>query len=292
VTVTGVSLTPRSIAELADQYGGRIRSGAAGIVRRLVPVRQAERGDLAPLLHARYAGDAVRAAERGALVLVDEAVLERRADVARLPSWVHPHAGWALAEVLGSVDVAAPPPVIGEGCRIGPGVQLMPGVRLGARVTIDAGAVIGSPGFGWVTGPDGRPRAVPQKGGVLIEDDVHVGALSTIAAGTIGPTIIRRFAKLDAQVHVGHNCEIGEGTLIAAQTGLAGSVVLGRGVLVGGQVGIADHVTVGDGAKLAAKSGVIGDVPAGAVFAGYPAVDRPRWLRGLARLYRLAERSS
>src|SRR6185437_5627665 len=118
--------------------------------------------------------------------------------------------------------------------------------------------------------------------------DVHIGALCTIAAGTIGPTILRRGVKLDAQVHVGHNCEIGEGTIIAAQSGLAGSVVIGKNVLIGGQVGIADHLTIGDGAKIAAKSGVIGDVAPGATIAGYPAVERHRWLRGLAELYRLA----
>ena len=110
------------------------------------------------------------------------------------------------------------------------------------------------------------------------------------AAGTLGPTILRRGVKLDAQVHIGHNCEVGENTIIAAQSGLAGSVILGKNVLIGGQVGIADHLTVGEGARIAAKSGVIGDVPAGATIGGYPAVERHRWLRGLAELYRIAGR--
>jgi UDP-3-O-[3-hydroxymyristoyl] glucosamine N-acyltransferase len=124
---------------------------------------------------------------------------------------------------------------------------------------------------------------VPQLGGVVIEDDVYIGALCTVDAGTLGPTIIRRGAKLDAHVHVGHNAEVGEGALLCAQTGLAGSVVIGRGAVLGGQVGVADHCRIGDGAKIAAKSGVIGDVPAGATYAGYPAIERMRWLRGLAR---------
>ncbi len=126
---------------------------------------------------------------------------------------------------------------------------------------------------------------MPQLGGVVIEDDVTIGPLCTIDAGTLSPTRIRRGAKLDAHVHVGHNAEIGEGSIVAAQCGFAGSVKIGRGVLVGGQVGIADHVTVGDGARIAAKSGVIGDVPPGATVAGYPAVPRMRWLRALAKLY-------
>jgi UDP-3-O-[3-hydroxymyristoyl] glucosamine N-acyltransferase len=120
----------------------------------------------------------------------------------------------------------------------------------------------------------------------VIENDVAIGPLSTIDAGTLSPTRIRHGAKLDAHVHVGHNSEIGPGAILAAQCGIAGSVRVGAGVLVGGQVGIADHVVVGDGARIAAKSGVIGDVPAGATFAGYPAVPRLRWLRALARLYR------
>jgi UDP-3-O-[3-hydroxymyristoyl] glucosamine N-acyltransferase len=193
-----------------------------------------------------------------------------------------------MAEVLESGDAPADEAVIGSDCRIGPGVQLLPRVHIGSRVTIAPGAVIGAAGFGWVKGPDGKPREIPQVGGVIIEDDVHIGALCTIAAGTIGPTIIRRGAKLDAQVHVGHNCEVGEDTMIAAQSGLAGSVVIGKGVLIGGQVGIADHLTIGDGARIAAKSGVIGDVPPGATVAGYPAVERQRWLRGLAEMYRVA----
>lgn len=157
---------------------------------------------------------------------------------------------------------------------------------IGARVRIGHCTVIGRPGFGWATGPNGAVRAIPQLGGVVIEDDVIIGALCTIDAGTLGPTIVRRHAKIDAHVHVGHNGDIGEGAIIAAQSGFAGSVTLGRGVQVGGQVGIADHVTVGDGAKIAAKSGVIGDVPPGAIVAGYPAVPRGRWLRALARMYR------
>jgi UDP-3-O-[3-hydroxymyristoyl] glucosamine N-acyltransferase len=283
---SGVPLPPRPLEELVRRHGGSLRGGAHGVVRRLVPVRRAAAGDLAPLLALRYVDDALAAAGRGAFVLVDQGLADR-AEVASLPGWFHPFATYALAELLDSGDAPADEPSIGEGCTLGPGVILLPRVRLGNRVTVGAGAVIGDAGFGFAPGPGGALRAIPHLGGVVIEDDVFIGALSTIAAGTLSPTVVRRSAKLDAQVHVGHNCEIGEGAIIAAQSGLAGSVTVGRGALLGGQVGVADHLVIGDGARVAAKSGVIGDVPPGATVAGYPAVDRQRWLRGLAELYRL-----
>lgn len=283
----GIALASRAIDALVERLGGEIRGDLRGIVRRVVPILRAGAGDLAPLVHARYAGDAAEAATRGAFLLVTPEIAARP-DIARLAVWVHPHAAWALAEILASADAPMNEPEIGPGAKIGRGAVLLPRVVIGARVTIGAGAVIGAPGFGFATDPNGRAREIPQLGGVVIEDDVQIGALTTIATGTIGPTIIRRGTKLDAQVHVGHNCDIGEDCFVAAQTGIAGSVVVGRGVMMGGQVGIADHVRIGDGARIAAKSGVIGDVPAGATVAGYPAVDRPRWLRGLAELYRLA----
>jgi UDP-3-O-[3-hydroxymyristoyl] glucosamine N-acyltransferase len=287
MSATGISLASRPIHDVAQRHGGVVRNGATGVVRRVAPVRSAGSGDLAPLLGARHVDDAIQALARGALLLVDDALSERE-DVASLPGWFHPFAAHALAELLDGGDAPAHEPVIGEGCKIGRGVVLMPRVRLGARVTIGAGAVIGEPGFGFATGPGGAMRPIPHLAGVVIEDDVHIGALCTISAGTLSPTTLKKGVKLDSQVHVGHNCEIGEGTIIAAQSGIAGSVVIGRGVMMGGQVGVADHLSIGDGARIAAKSGVIGDVAAGSTVAGYPAVERHRWLRGLAELYRLA----
>ena len=285
-----VRLEGRTLKVLAAQYGGRVLAEAPLAPERLVPVDEARAGDLAPLLSRRFVKAAREAATRGATLLLDaslESALRANAG-GGMPGglWVHDHATWAMAELLDGALVAPAPAVVGAGCSIAPSAVLGPRVVLGSRVVIGAGAVIGHPGFGWAFGAAGAVRAVPQLGGVVIEDDVVVGPLSTVDSGTLSPTRIRRGAKLDAHVHVGHNTEIGEGAIIAAQCGFAGSVKIGRGVLVGGQVGIADHVAVGDGARIAAKSGVIGDVPPGATVAGYPAVPRMRWLRALARLYR------
>ncbi|MDP9034410.1 MAG: hypothetical protein M3O50_06355, partial [Myxococcota bacterium] len=225
------------------------------------------------------------AVARGAALLVDASLigswLEGAGEV-----WTHDQASWAMAALLDEAVVPPDTAVLGEGCHIAANVVLGPRVVIGARVRIGPGAVIGNPGFGWVHGLGGRLRAVPQLAGVVIDDDVAIGPLCTIDAGTLSPTRIRRNAKLDAHVHVGHNGDVGEGTLIAAQCGFAGSVTIGREVLIGGQVGVADHVTIGDRSRIAAKSGVIGDVPAGAIVAGYPAVSRVRWLRALATLHR------
>jgi UDP-3-O-[3-hydroxymyristoyl] glucosamine N-acyltransferase len=279
-----VQLRGETIETLAARHGGRVVAGGKTAPERIVPVGLAQLGDLAPLLAWRFVRAAHLAAERGAALLVDGPLAKAAPHSSAV--WVHDHAAWAMAELLDDAlvpDVAA---VFGPGCAIAPTALLGPRVVVGARVRIGSGTVVGYPGFGWATGAGGATRAVPQLGGVMIEDDVAIGPLCTIDAGTLGPTRIRMGAKLDAHVHVAHNVDIGEGAIIAAQCGFAGSVRIGRRVLVGGQVGIADHVVVGDGARIAGKSGVIGDVPAGAVMAGYPAVPRRRWLRALAKLYR------
>jgi len=288
-----IRLPSTRVADLAARHGGAARGDALALVDRMAPLREAGEGALAPLLRAAKITDAIAALARGASLLVD-ASLDGAFAPSRAPRggalWVHAHAAWAMACVLDGADAPDEPARVGEGSTIGAHAVLGPRVVVGRDVRIGAGAVIGSPGFGWATGPDGVTRAVPQLGGVVIEDGASIGPLSTVDAGTLAPTRVRRGAKLDAHVHVGHNVDIGEGCVVAAQAGFAGSVTLGRGVLVGGQAGFADHVTVGDGAKIAAKSGVIGDIAAGAVVAGYPAVPRLTWLRALAWSYRAARR--
>ncbi|CAN5601324.1 UDP-3-O-(3-hydroxymyristoyl)glucosamine N-acyltransferase [soil metagenome] len=285
-----IAVAPFALGALRLEIGGEIIGDTERSITRVTRLADAGSLDLAPLLHGRYVNEAIAAHTRGAILLVDGALAARAPRSSDATLFIHPSGARALAAVLDRALIEATAPVIGEGCNVHPSAILGPRVVLGARVTVGPGAVIGGPGFGWVASDEGATRAMPQLGGVVIEDDVYIGPMCTIDSGTLAPTRVGRLTKLDAHVHVGHNVVLGEGCIVAAQAGFAGSVTLGRGVLVGGQAGFADHVTVGDGARIAAKAGVIGDVPAGAVVAGYPAIARARWLRGLAEVFRKRER--
>ena len=158
---------------------------------------------------------------------------------------------------------------VGEDCTLYPGVIVGERVRIGSRVTVHPGAVLGADGFGYVF-DEGAHRKVPQVGGVRVEDDVEIGANTTVDRGTLGDTVIGHGSKLDNLVQVGHNCELGADVILVAQVGVSGSCRIGRRAVLAGQVGLADHVTVGDGAVLTAKSGVPSDVPGGQVWGGIP----------------------
>ncbi len=169
-----------------------------------------------------------------------------------------------------------PGAVIGAGCRIGddstihPQAVLYPDVELGSRVIIHANAVIGADGFGYRF-HHGRFEKIPQLGTVRIEDDVEIGACTTVDRGMIGATIIGEGTKLDNLVMIAHNCELGKHNAIVSQVGLAGSVTTGDYVRCAGQVGIADHLHLGTGCTVAAKAGVHKDIPAGQTHVGAPA---------------------
>jgi UDP-3-O-[3-hydroxymyristoyl] glucosamine N-acyltransferase len=162
------------------------------------------------------------------------------------------------------------------------------GCRIGDRVTLHAGAVVGSDGFGYLPLPDGN-RKTPQIGSVVLEDDVEVGANAAIDRGALGVTVVGRGTKLDNLVMIAHNCRIGPHCLLAAQTGLAGGTVVGARALLGGQVGSAGHLTIGEGAQVAAQSGIHSDVPAGSRWGGYPAIEAGLWRRATAGFSRLPE---
>jgi UDP-3-O-[3-hydroxymyristoyl] glucosamine N-acyltransferase len=183
---------------------------------------------------------------------------------------------------------------IGDDCSLAPNVTIYPGVRLGNRVIVHAGAVLGSDGFGYVRDArTGSYTKFPQIGRLEIEDDVEIGASSTIDRGALDVTRIARGTKIDNLVHIAHNVQIGEDVVIAAQTGLSGSAVLEDGVVVAGQVGIADHVRIESGAILGAQCGVPTKKVIrgkGVVFWGTPARPIREYLKELAVLARLAKR--
>lgn len=180
---------------------------------------------------------------------------------------------------------------IGCDCRIGPNVTIHSGTALGDRVRVQAGTVLGSAGFGYVPDERGHYHLFPQIGRLVIEDDVEIGANCTIDRGALDTTVIRRGAKLDNMVHVGHNVEVGDNVVIAAQTGISGSSVIEANAIIGGQVGIADHVRIGAGAILGAQSGVPSNKVVrgnGIVFWGTPARPIKDYLKQLAVLARLS----
>jgi len=172
--------------------------------------------------------------------------------------------------------------VIGNSTIIHAGVKIYNNCVVGNNVIIHAGTVIGSDGFGFAPQPDGSFKKVPQIGNVVIEDNVEIGANSTIDRATIGSTIIKAGAKLDNLIQIAHNVEIGESTAIAAQAGISGSTKIGKGVMVGGQAGIVGHIQIGDGAKINAQSGVSKSIEPGKAVTGSPAYDYTSALRSQA----------
>lgn len=160
---------------------------------------------------------------------------------------------------------------IGDNCVFFAGVRVYSESEIGNYVTIHSGTIIGSDGFGFAPQEDGSYSKIPQIGNVVIEDYVEIGSCSTVDRATLGTTYIRRGAKLDNQIQVAHNVEIGENTVIAAQTGIAGSTKIGKNCLIGGQVGIAGHITIGDWVKIQAQSGIGKSLKDGEVVQGSPA---------------------
>lgn len=178
---------------------------------------------------------------------------------------------------------------IGRGCSIGARVVIEAGVILGERVRVQAGAVLGSLGFGYARRPDGTYLLFPQQGALVIEDDVEIGANTTIDRGALGETRIGSGTKIDNLVHIGHNCRIGRNVIIAAQTGISGSSVVEDGAVLGGQVGIGEHALVGRDVILGGGAGVLSGKKLhgrGQVFWGRPARPLKQYLRDLARLSR------
>ncbi len=230
-----------------------------------------------------------------------------------LNPFVHPSAVIdETAEVADDVEIHANV-VIGAGCNIGSGVRIMPNVtiydhaaigegttihsgvsvrercEIGRNCTIHNNSTIGSDGFGYAKDEEKRWLKIPQTGRVVLEDDVEIGANTAIDCASVGETRIKRGAKIDNLVQIGHSCTIDEDALICSQTGLAGTSVIGKRVVLAGQVGIAGHLTVGDDVVITAKSATSHNVEPGKVISGIPAFDNREWLRSTAAYRKLGE---
>ena len=301
-------LPPVALADLVGDWGEAARGGDR-MISGVAPLASAGADDLAFLSDRKLAGRLADTAAGAVVVnadMVDHAPSSAAVVVSRFPQalWarasgrlcapVQLDSAAGLAEVAEDDSVVVEPGVvlgrgvrIGRGTRIGansvigPGVQIGRGCWIGAHVTLGfalvgdgvrilSGARIGEAGFGAAASPVG-PIDVPQLGRVILQDHVTVGANTCIDRGAFDDTVIGEGTKIDNLVQIGHNCRIGRFCLMAAHTGISGSVVVGDGVMFGGRAGVGDHITIGDGARIAAGAGVLADVPAGETWSGYPA---------------------
>lgn len=225
--------------------------------------------------------------------------VDRRAFIGRAPRIgedvsVYPYTYIGDNVVIGRGTVIHSGVHIGNGCRIGEEVIIYPnatirdGCIIGNRVIIHPGAVIGSDGFGYAREAK-RHFKIPQVGIVQIDDDVEIGANTTVDKAAFGKTWIKRGTKIDNLVQVAHNVIVGEDSIIVAQAGIAGSSKLGNNVILAGQVAVSDHITIGDEVMIGGQSGVISDIPDKQVMSGYPAIPHREWLKASATFSKLPE---
>jgi UDP-3-O-[3-hydroxymyristoyl] glucosamine N-acyltransferase len=234
------------------------------------------------------------------------------------PAWrpapgIHPLTAIAATAYVGRDVSIGPFVAIGDGASVGertvifPNVTIGPGARIGAdcvihsnvavrervtigdRVTLQNGVVIGGDGYGFVRRPDGTHEKIPQVAMVVIEDDVELGANTTVDRPAVGETRIKAGTKIDNLVQIGHGVTVGRNVLMAAQVGIAGSTEIGDDVMFGGQVGVGGHLTVGNGAVAVGQSGVTNSLEPGATVAGYPAIDSREWRKASVIFRRLPE---
>lgn len=244
-----------------------------------------------------------------ALIKLTPLFIEQRASVHGISSKaeIDPSAKIGSAVSIGAFSSVGADVVIGDNVTIYQSVTIYPGAKIGNNVTIHSGAtirencviqdgcvlqngaVIGSDGFGYVL-LENKLSAVPQVGNVVLSKGVDVGANSCIDRATLGKTAIGAGAKIDNLVQIGHNTNLGIGSIVCGQAGIAGSCKIGNGVVLGGQAGIADHITIADGVRLSAKAGITGDILEKGDYAGYPARPLKSWHREVSKLASLAEK--
>jgi UDP-3-O-[3-hydroxymyristoyl] glucosamine N-acyltransferase len=221
-------------------------------------------------------------------VVADDAVLEPGVAVGPLVV-IGRRARIGAGSVLYPHVVVGDDAVLGSDCLIHARVSIREGCRLGARVVLQDGAVIGADGFGFAHRADGTHEKIPQVGPVVVEDDVEIGANTTIDRPAVGETRIRAGAKIDNLVQVAHGVSIGLNTLLASQVGIAGSTTIGDNVILAGQVGVGNHLTIGDGVKATGQTGINNSIEAGRFVSGLPAIDNREWGKAAVLFARLPE---
>ena len=313
VQVAGVasigSASPDDLVFVEDEkyFPRALQSGAGAVIAGEFAIAAANKPLLIPLLISSHPKLAFALAARFL-----RSSQERRSAGIHVTAVVHASARLAPGVVVEGHAVITENVEIGEGSRIGAGCAIGHGVKIGReceiyphvtvysgttladRVIVHAGAVLGSDGFGYVRDPKtGRYEKFPQVGRLIIEDDVEIGANTTIDRGALDETRIGRGTKIDNLVHIGHNCRLGENVVIAAQTGLSGSIVIENDVVLGGQVGIGEHARIEEGVMLGGQGGVLPNKVLrgkGVAFWGTPAQPLRQYLKQLAAMARLANK--
>lgn len=311
------TLPSLTAGDLAERIGGVLVRGGEVVISQVAPLASADAASVAFMADRRFAE--ALASTRAGCVIVSSAMVEAAPAGAAVIQSSEAQAAWARASQLihrpRGLDTASsaadacedasvilePGVVLGQGVRIGRGTRIGANTVIGAgvqigrdcvigtnvsiafaligdRVKLYAGARIGEAGFG-AAGSSTGPVDIPQLGRVILQDGVTLGANSCIDRGAYDDTVIGENSKIDNLCMVGHNCVLGRNVLMAAQTGLSGSVTIGDNVMFGGQAGIGDHITVGIGARIAAGAGVLADVAAGETVSGYPARPLRQFLR-------------
>ena len=317
------------LGDLANRVKGRVHGDPERLIRNVAPLDTAGPTELSFLANARYLEAAEKTCAGAVLVgprtalpghdllevpephLALAEILEIFHPPRECRPGIHPDAHLGQGVAVGAVEIGpyavigdevhlSDGCVIGAGCVVGDGsmvgestvlmprVVLYPGTRVGRRCRIHAGVVLGGDGFGFTTS-DGRHRKVPQIGKVIVEDDVEIGANTTIDRGALGDTVIGEGTKIDNLVMVAHGVRVGPGGLLAGQTGIAGSTRLGARVTIAGQSGAAGHLEIGEDSVIAAKSAVFQDLPSGSFVSGIPATDHKAWKRAQAVVKKLPE---
>jgi len=305
---------PYKLAQIASRLGGRIAGDSEVLIHRVGSLQRAARGQISFLAAARYR-DLLRDTGASAVILPAEA--EVWTDLPRIvcenpyayfarvsqlfnplvnqPAGVHPSASIAPTAKLGARVSIGPGCTLGDGVAVGddsclyPGVVIYAGCRIGARAIVHSGVVIGADGFG-MANDAGRWVKIPQVGGVVIGDDVEIGANTTIDRGAMDDTIVGDGVKLDNQIQIGHNCRIGAHTAMAGFSGVAGSTDIGQYCTVGAAAVILGHLTICDHANISAGTVISRSISKPGTYTGlFPASDNKSWARNTAAIRRLAD---